>query len=219
MGAVLKKGKDPQKDQSYFLYILDKMQLSRLLLPLGDLTKDEVREIARSLGLPAASRPESQEICFIENNDYVSFIRTLDPDMIRPGPILDGHGKALGTHNGIFAYTIGQRKGLGALSLEPHFVTRIDASKNTVYVGSREEAMSDLVRVQDINWITRTEQERIRVDVKIRSMMKAVPAEISVEGSSAYVRFDQPQWAPAPGQGAVFYDGDILLGGGTITTG
>jgi tRNA-specific 2-thiouridylase len=217
VNTLLKKGRDAKKDQSYVLYVLNREQLDRLLLPLGDLTKDEVRRIARSLNLPAADRPESQEICFVEDNNYSGFIEKLAPETIKPGPIISADGKIVGTHKGVYAYTVGQRKGLNIPSLLPHFVTRIDPLRNSIHVGSREEAMLKQIHVRDINWLLRPESSSFTGLVKVRSMMEARPATVVLSGENALVVFDEPQWAPAPGQSAVIYDGDVVIGGGIIS--
>ena len=212
----LKKGIDKKKDQSYVLYVLKKDQLERLVLPLGEYTKDQIREIARSIGLHAAERPESQEICFIEDNDYCRFLETLSPEVLQPGPVIGPDGKTIGTHQGIYRYTIGQRKGLGIASLEPRFVTKIDTVRNAVHVGNREDAMVRKITTDEINWLLRPRSSAVRADVKVRSMMEARPASVGIFGERAMVTFDESQWAPAPGQSAVFYDGDVVLGGGVI---
>jgi len=214
--AVLKKGRDARKDQSYVLYVLEKGLLERLLLPLGELTKDEVRKIARSLDLPAADRPESQEICFVEDNNYNAFIEQLAPESMRPGPIISADGKVVGTHKGVYAYTIGQRKGLNVPSLQPHFVTRIDPQNNCIHVGLRDEAMSRRIHVRDMHWLQRPASSSFAAAVKVRSMMEAKSAVIEASEDTAEVLFDEPLWAPAPGQSAVFYDNDTVLGGGII---
>ncbi len=214
--TLLQKGVDRRKDQSYVLYVLERNHLQRLLLPLGDLTKERVREIARKLGLPAADRPESQEICFIEDNDYCRFLETLDPDLRRPGPIIGPDGRTLGTHEGIYRYTLGQRKGLGVASSEPLFVTKIDRIRNAVHVGHRDDAMRRSIRVGEINWLCTPETSPFQADVKVRSMMEARPALLCPDSAHVDVVFDEPQWAPAPGQSAVFYRGDTVIGGGII---
>lgn len=214
--TILKKGLDERKDQSYVLYLLQTAELQRLLLPLGSLRKQEVRELARSLGLEAAHWPESQEICFIEDNDYCSFLEKRDPAAQTPGPLLDRTGREVGRHQGIHRYTVGQRKGLGVPSLVPLYVTRIDKEQNAVYVGHREEAFCRSVTVGQLHWLREPAQTSFAAGVKIRSMMKDAPAELEVRGAVATVVFAGPVWAPSPGQSAVFYDGDILLGGGII---
>lgn len=216
--TLLKKGIDFKKDQSYVLYVLGREQLDRLLLPLGDLTKDEVRKMARTLNLPAADRPESQEICFVEDNDYSAFIGKLAPETIRPGPIVSTDGRIVGTHKGISFYTIGQRKGLNISSLEPHYVTRIDPLSNRIEAGSRGEAMLQRISLRELNWLLRPESSSFTAAVKVRSMMAARNASVELRESGCKVVFDEPQWAPAPGQSAVFYDGDVVLGGGIISS-
>jgi len=215
-GPMLLKGLDPKKDQSYVLYALKRKELDRLLLPLGDYKKSGVREIARSLKLPSADRPESQEICFIEDGNYHGFIEKLSPEACRPGPVMDMRGRQIGTHKGIFRYTVGQRKGLGISSLLPRYVARIDTLKNAVYVGSQDDAKIAEISVGNLNWIMPPASCRFSATVKIRSMMEARPADIELEGDKAKVVFDEPQLAPAPGQSAVFYNDDAVLGGGVI---
>ena len=187
-----------------------------------------MRELASELKLPAAQRPESQEICFIEGKNYFKFINKLNPLTAVSGPIVDMNGKVLGEHKGIYHYTIGQRKGLGIPSKEPLYVTRIDAVKNIVYVGPKESAEMKEFEVGDLNWINPSTPLLIkggeggllilRATVKVRSMTKGEPATISLSPGQKTVRviFDEPQWAPAPGQSAVFYDEDIVIGGGVI---
>ena len=217
--SSLFKGVDPKKDQSYVLYLLGQDTLNRLILPLGDYRKEDIRTIARSLNLAAADRPESQEICFIEDKNYFRFIEKLSPFAGEPGPILDTKGKVLGTHKGIYCYTIGQRKGLGIASLEPHYVIKIDTRKNAIYVGSKEEAKSRRVFVEDVHWILPPRERVIRATVKVRSMMEARTASVELHDEGVLVLFDEPQWAPAPGQSAVFYHEDRVLGGGIIVEG
>lgn len=212
----LKKGVDPKKDQSYVLYVLRPDELERLVLPLGELKKTDVREIARSLRLPAADRPESQEICFIGDKNYSRFIENLSPSACRPGPIMDKTGRQLGTHRGICRYTMGQRKGLRLASLKPYYVTDIDAANNIVRVGSQEDAMREEITVTDLNWLVPPSGCSFKARVKVRSMMEDRLAEVNVFDTQAKVFFDEPQWAPSPGQSAVFYVGDIVIGGGVI---
>lgn len=226
LSASLKKGIDPKKDQSYFLYVLRQEELNRLLLPLGDYKKEDVRNLANKIGLPSAKRPESQDICFIEDKNYFKFINKINPLAGAAGPIMGMNGKVLGEHKGIYNYTSGQRKGLGISSPSPLYVSKIDAVKNIVYVGPQESAKIKEFEVQELNWLTspilslprRGEGEVIRATVKVRSMMKAEPATISASPDSGTVKviFDEPQWSPAPGQSAVFYDEDIVIGGGII---
>lgn len=220
----LLKGVDPRKDQSYVLYVLRQEELNRLILPLGDRKKDEVRRIARELSLPAAERPESQEICFIEDNKYFKLLDKMEAS--KEGPIIDiGTGKVLGSHRGIHHYTVGQRKRMGVAVGSPLYVARIDPSKNAVYVGRRESAMIREFPVESVNWLVdpktmldRPPSHDFRASVKVRSMMKDEPATITIfDDNKSKVVFDKAQWAPAPGQSAVFYDGDIVIGGGVIS--
>lgn len=218
---LLKKGVDPKKDQSYVLYVLRREALDRLLLPLGTMRKEEVRSIAQELGLPSASRPESQEICFVGDKGYGTFLDDLaDPES---GPIIETEtGRVLGTHSGIHRYTIGQRKGLGIATGSPLFVVRIDPAKKAVYVGPKEAVRVKEILVVDLNWLISSgfgvRSSEFRTTVKIRSMMKDEPADVTVlEDGRLRVVFDEPQWAPAPGQSAVFYDGDVVIGGGVIS--
>jgi len=222
-GLRLLKGIDPKKDQSYFLYVLRQEELKRILFPLGDYKKEDVRKIACNLGLPSARRPESQEICFTGDRNYFKFIDNVSQFTCGPGPIIDMNGKILGEHKGIYHYTIGQRKGLGISSKEPLYVTKIDAEKNIVYVGSQEQAKIKEFEVSGLNWLTPIyPPEQIwrasPFTVKVRSMMKAESAAIHLSKNANMVKvvFDEPQWAPAPGQSAVFYDNDVVLGGGII---
>ena len=231
--VLLKKGVDTKKDQSYVLYILTLDMLKKLILPLGDYTKNAVREIAAELGLAAAKRAESQEICFIQERNYLTFIQKISPMEREPGPIVDTHGKIIGTHKGIHGYTIGQRKGLGIASPEPLYVVDIDIQKNTVYAGPRDSVKKKEFYVHELNWLTppppplmkqdkeglEKTSDAFRATVKVRSTMKDEPAMIFFDPASfeiVRVVFDEPQWATAPGQSAVFYDNDIVIGGGII---
>lgn len=223
--SLLKKGIDLKKDQSYVLYVLRQDELKRLILPLGNYKKEDVRAIAKRLVLPAAQRPESQEICFIEGKNYFKFISELSPVACMPGPIIDMNGKIIGTHRGIYGYTIGQRKGLGISTTHPLYVVKIDAVKNAIHVGPHDAAKIKEFVVDDLNWIMpwgRGEAlpRPCRATVKVRSMMRDEPARIDfIDGGMVRVTFDEPQWAPAPGQSAVFYDGDRVIGGGVIIQG
>ena len=212
----LKKGADVRKDQSYVLYVLRQGELSRLTLPLGAKTKPEVREIAKMQGLPAANRPESQEICFVGDKNYCKFMEGLAEKM--EGRIIDVEtGKTLGSHKGIHLYTIGQRKRMGIAVGKPLYVAGIDPAQNAIYIGPREAVMRRAFKVEEINWLVPAPVGPLRATVKIRSTMKDEPATITtVDDTAAEVVYDEPQWAPAPGQSAVFYDGDTVLGGGII---
>ncbi len=213
---ILKKAHDLKKDQSYVLYSLSHETLKRLILPLGIKTKNEVKDMANKLDFPAAMRKESQEICFIDSNGYCNFL----DGMIEPqtGPIIDiKTSEILGYHKGIHIYTIGQRKRLGIASREPRYVIKIDAEKHAVYIGKKDMAMQTQIIVNDINWLV-PQKETFRAMVKIRSMMKTEPATVEInEHLNAKITFDKPQWAPAPGQSAVFYQDAIVIGGGIIS--
>lgn len=211
----LKKGLDIKKDQSYVLYVLKQEELNRLKLPLGDKTKDMVRQMARDLNLPASKRPESQEICFIEDRQYFKFI---DLGEKKRGEIIDIEtGKKLGNHTGIHLYTIGQRKRLGIATGRPLYVIKIDPINNKIFVGPKEAALKRNFMVEQINWLVSKDND-FRATVKIRSTMKDEPATIRlINKDKVEIIYDDPQWAPAPGQSAVFYEGDIVIGGGIIT--
>ena len=213
----LKKGIDPDKDQSYFLYTLTQEQLSHTLLPIGNFTKDRIREISRELEFPVATKPESQDICFIPDDDYSTFLRDHLPQA-EPGPILDEQGNTLGQHRGILSYTIGQRKGLGLSAREPSYVIAIEPEKNAIIVGSKEDIHSDELIASEMNWITITKPEQpITAKAKIRYRHGEAEAKvIPLDDGKVYVKFTEPQMAIAPGQAIVFYDGDTVIGGGTI---
>jgi tRNA-specific 2-thiouridylase len=215
---LLKKGIDSRKDQSYVLYAMTQEELSKAEFPLGGLQKEQTKNIARALGLASALRPESQEICFVGEGSYVDFIRGFAPDLVQPGPIINAEGKVVGEHQGIAFYTIGQRKRLGIQSLSPRYVIKIDRNNNAVIIGSREDAMRKAFEVKDLNWGSiQALTSPMRVMVKIRSTMKEVSAVIiPYKNQMVSVEFDEPQWAPASGQSAVFYDSDTVVGGGII---
>jgi tRNA-uridine 2-sulfurtransferase len=210
---LLKKPLDTSKDQTYFLYSLSQRQLGRTIFPLGEYRKSEVREIARSIGLHTSERPESQD--FISGGDYTPFFNEGD---IRGGNIVDNDGRVLGQHRGIIYYTIGQRKGLGIAAPKPLYVSEIDVKNNRIIVSDQSDIMSKVMTVKDINLISvDTLETPIKADVKIRVQHKAAPALVSGIGDGrAKVVFDEPQLAITPGQSAVFYVDDVVLGGGVI---
>jgi tRNA-specific 2-thiouridylase len=216
--VLLKKGVDPKKDQSYVLYVMTQEELSRTEFPLGGLNKDETRTIASKLGLASALRPESQEICFVGEGSYVDFIRDFAPDFLQPGPVVNMQGKVLGEHDGIAQFTIGQRKRLGIQTVRPYYVVDIDRKRNMVVVGSKKDVMIKNFNVKALNWVSISSLEGpLRVKVKIRSAMQEKPANIiPFKNQMVTVEFDDTQWAPASGQSAVFYDDDVVIGGGTI---
>ncbi|OGS17317.1 MAG: tRNA 2-thiouridine(34) synthase MnmA [Elusimicrobia bacterium RIFOXYA2_FULL_50_26] len=218
--SVLAKAKDALKDQSYVLYRLTSGQLERLIFPLGEYTKAEVRDIARRLALPAAEKPESQEICFVPD-DYASFLRAYLPDFdrkVRPGAIVDVNGAIVGKHKGLAFYTIGQRKGLGLSSPEPLYVIALDPAKNEVVVGGKEKVYSSKMPVETLSWAEgKTPELPLKCMVKIRRMHKEASALISPAGAGVLVEFDKPQMAITAGQSAVFYENNHVLGGGIIS--
>jgi tRNA-specific 2-thiouridylase len=208
--AELHKGADPKRDQSYFLYGTTCDQLDFLRFPLGDLPKSEVRRIALEEGLAIASKPDSQDICFVPNGDYASLVKRLRPETEAPGEIVDLDGRVIGEHRGVVHFTIGQRRGLEiGGSPAPLYVIRIEPTERRVVVGPRSALAIARMRVTDLNWIGEDQQT---VSVKVRSLAPAVPA--SIEGE--WVSFERPEYGVAPGQAAVFYEGSRLLGGGWI---
>jgi tRNA-specific 2-thiouridylase len=231
--SLLFRGRDPRKDQSDFLWPLVQSQLAAANFPVGDLTKDEVRAKARALGLPVADKPESMEICFIPDDDYRGFLRQRIPDAFRPGPIVDRTGRQLGEHGGLAAYTVGQRRGLGLASDRPLYVLALDPARNAVVVGEENALETERLLADEVNFIPFDwPQEEIRVTAKIRHSHTPAPAVVRpVAGSQAQpagpqaqpgerrveVLFDAPQRAVTPGQSVVFYQGDLVVGGGIIS--
>jgi tRNA-specific 2-thiouridylase len=218
---LLRRGVDSSRDQSYALYGLSQAALARTLFPLGTLLKSETRELALKYKLKNAGRPESREICFIADDDYRRFLREWNDglgDEIKPGEIALADGTIVGRHQGIPFYTIGQRKGMGISHPTPLFVNRIDVSSNRIIVGDEAELYSDKMTVRDMNWISIEEpSDEIWADVKIRYLHQPSRGRISpMKGGVAEVAFETPQRAITPGQSAVFYDGDKVLGGGII---
>jgi tRNA-specific 2-thiouridylase len=215
---LLKKSATAAKDQTYALYTMTQEQLSRTLFPIGDYTKDRVRELAREIGLSVASKPDSQEICFVEDNDYGRYISENTDADIKPGFFVDRDGKKLGMHKGIIHYTVGQRKGLGISFGKPMFVVAVRPEDNTVVLGDETEVFSKGLTASDVNIISINElKEELRVKAKIRYSAKESEAVIRPLGNGRIeVLFDEPQRAVTPGQSVVFYDGDIVVGGGVI---
>ncbi|HEX9988419.1 MAG TPA: tRNA 2-thiouridine(34) synthase MnmA [Chloroflexia bacterium] len=214
----LRKALDPSKDQSYVLYHLGQSELSRLLLPLGDLTKSSVREMSAQRNLVTADKPDSQEICFIPNNNYRTFLDKVAPGMARPGAMVDTAGNVVGTHTGVPNYTIGQRKGLGALGPDPRFVLELRPADNQVVVGTNEELLSPGLTADDMHWVSGdAPTQAFRANVKIRYKAPEVPATVTpLPSKRLQVQFDSPQRAVTPGQAAVVFIGDEVIGGGTI---
>jgi tRNA-specific 2-thiouridylase len=227
--AVLRKGVDPRKDQSYFLFSLRQPQLRRALTPLGTMRKPEIRKIARSLGLKVADKIDSQEICFVPGNDYKAFLRShLGENEFHRGEIYDVEGNFVGEHAGIELFTIGQRKGLPGGSAKPRYVVDLDAETNRVIVGDVEDLVCDEFEIDRTNWIARelpdedidsSRRSLAKADatVKIRYSHPGTPATVtSLENHRAQIRLHEPQRAVTPGQAAVIYDGDVVIGGGWI---
>jgi tRNA-specific 2-thiouridylase len=220
---LLKRPADTSKDQTYFLFGLTQEQLSRCMFPLGGMTKPQVRELARQHGLALAEKPDSQEICFVPGGDYKRFIDAYLgeqgeslPDT--SGEIVTTSGEAIGEHSGIHQFTIGQRKGIGVATGSPLYVIQIRGDKREVVVGSGEELMTRALRARDLNLISVAElREPMRITCKIRNRHEGAPAILEPAGTDeVVVTFDEPQRAVTPGQAAVFYDGDIVVGGGWI---
>jgi tRNA-specific 2-thiouridylase len=214
----LLRGKDRQKDQSYFLFGLTQAQLARTVFPLGELTKPEVREIARAAGLPTYDKPESQEICFVQGKSYADFVEqyaALAP--ASPGPIINSSGAVVGAHAGVHRYTVGQRKGIGAAG-RPQYVVQIEPELNRIVIGDDHDLRRRQFRVRDANWIAiDAVREPIRCDIQIRNRFEPQPGSVSVINGAVTVEFDEPQRAVTPGQAAVFYWDDVVIGGGWIT--
>ncbi|MFQ5739439.1 MAG: tRNA 2-thiouridine(34) synthase MnmA [Acidobacteriota bacterium] len=235
-GHILLQGRDRAKDQSYYLFEMTQEQLSRTLFPVGAFEKEEIREMARSGGLSLADKRDSQEICFVPDRDYAGFIRRhagevnsaflpLLERQNRSGPILFKDGTRMGTHQGTYRFTVGQRRGLGVAHSRPLYVIRLDTTRNAVIVGHKEDLMAPGLIASRVNWISgRAPRGPIAAEVKIRSRNQPAPAQITLEPQSdrqngpapARVVFETPQMAVTPGQAAVFYQGDRLLGGGWI---
>jgi tRNA-uridine 2-sulfurtransferase len=214
----LLKGADASKDQSYFLYAMTQEQLAKVLMPVGALTKAEVREKARKLDLPVAEKAESQDICFVPDGDYAAFLRRRRPELFRPGPVLDLSGRILGEHDGIVGFTMGQRKGLGLAFGERRYVVRLDLEKNAVVLGTENEVRTREVEAGDVRWVSGSAPaEPFRAHASVRYQSKGGDALVDPVGSGRVrVTFDEPQWAPTPGQAVVFWQGDCCIGGATI---
>jgi tRNA-uridine 2-sulfurtransferase len=215
----LLRGTDQRKDQSYFLFTLSQAQLARTLFPVGHLTKNEVRDKARTLGLRVAEKPESQDICFVPDGDYARFIeQRLSAEQVKGGEIVDDNGQVLGTHDGIHRFTVGQRRGLGIGGLaEPRYVTHLDAQSGRVVVATKDRLGARGLLAKEVNWIAGAQTEATKAGVKIRYRHPALPARITPqEDGKAVVWFDTFSPAVTPGQAAVFYDGERVLGGGWI---
>ena len=215
---LLQKAVDAKKDQSYFLYAMTQKQLSRTLFPLGNYQKQEVREIAMQHGFVNASKRESQDICFIPDGDYAAFIENYSGLPQAEGDFIDPSGRVVGRHRGLFRYTIGQRKGLGIGSSMPYYVYAFDTAANVVFLGREEQLYTRILEADDVNLIVSDMLDKpMRVTAKVRYRQAEVLAEVEqIALDRVRVVFEHPQKAIAPGQAVVFYDGDYVVGGGTI---
>lgn len=215
---TLMRAKDRAKDQTYFLYAMTQEELGRVLMPVGELTKDDVRQLARDAGLHVAERAESQDLCFVPRGDLASFLAPLVPAALRPGPIEDLAGTVVGEHVGIALYTVGQRGGLGLSRPCATYVVRIDAARNTLVVGGEDDLRARGLIADELTWIAGSAPGRtFRAQAKIRYASPPAACEVEIAGARARVTFDAPERAVAPGQAVVFYDGESVLGGGTIS--
>jgi tRNA-specific 2-thiouridylase len=214
------RGLDESKDQTYFLWGVPESVLPHLRFPVGELTKKEVREQARALGLSTAEKPESQEICFVPTGDYAEFLRTRlgdDHAALKPGPLVSSNGSVLGEHSGYARYTVGQRRGLGGGRHHALYVLGVRPASNEVVVGTADELLRDEVALRDLNWIARPPQPTESLNIRLRHRAAAVPCEVrSVTADRAIFRLIVPQRAVTPGQSGVLYRGDELVGGGRI---
>jgi len=216
--VILREGKDKTKDQSYFLFSLSQGQLKDSIFPLGEMTKVHVRKIAKSFKLNTYDAVSSQDVCFIQDMGYAEYITNKTGVVIKEGDIVDKTGRVVGKHKGFPYYTIGQRRGLGVAHSEPLYVTAIDASRNRVVIGTKKDVMRQSLSAEGLNWISIESLDRpLRVQAKIRYGAKKAKAVVTRTGeNSVRVDFDKPQEAPTPGQAIVFYNRDIVVGGGWI---
>ncbi len=208
---------DQIKDQSYALAMIEKKMLEHIILPIGQFTKTETRKIAQQIKLPTADSKESQEICFIPDNDYISFIENRCPELIRKGTVIDSRGQVLGEHNGIHRFTIGQRRGVRIAMGKPYYVVKVNAKSNTVTLGPKEKVMRIQLMARDVNWLIERPVSRLRAKVKIRYNAQAADATVFAEGNSAGIELDMPAAAITPGQLAAIYiqqGADIRVAGG-----
>ncbi len=215
--SLIQKGRDDSKDQSYMLWRLEQRQIERMLTPLGDLLKEEVRALATSLKLPFETE-ESQEICFVEGDDYVRFLKEKGGLPTESGEIVLSDGRVVGRHFGLFNFTIGQRRGLGVSNQRPLYVMELDSKKNRVIVGPNEDLFKSKLTAKEVNLIPfNSFAGKLKVEAKVRYNMRAKPAKIEMrEDLKLTLVFDEPERAITPGQSVVFYQGDLLIGGGAI---
>ncbi len=217
--SQLLRAVDRSKDQSYVLYVLNQEKLARALFPIGDYPKTEIRALAEKYGLPTASRPDSQDLCFLAGEDYRNFLQRNAAEILKPGEIMTRDGRSIGKHNGLANYTIGQRKGLGGTSPVPLYVLGKDSLTNTLIVGTQEELGSSELTAREINWLAGdAPRDPFRAEVKIRYTAKEAEALVTpLKGDRAQVQFDAPQRDITAGQAAVFFQDEVLIGGGIIT--
>jgi len=224
-GTRLHRGVDQNKDQSYALFGIDYEKLSRIVLPNGEYRKEQIRAFAREMNLPVHDKSESQEICFVPDNDYARFVAERAPEIARAGKVINRQGEELGEHSGIYQYTIGQRKGLGIALGDPAYVVELDAATNTVVLGSREELRQKHLKAIGMNWLVPSEEiprKSFEADIQIRYNHRGAPGIVKPiydennRSNTIEVEFDQPIAAITPGQAAVIYQNDVLLGGGWI---
>ncbi len=217
-GYQLLKALDLSKDQSYVLFRMTQKELEHTDFPLGELTKDEARHIAEENGFINANKPDSQDICFVPDGDYVGALKRFTGKDYEPGDFVDKDGNVLGRHRGIVCYTIGQRKGLGIAYEYPLYVVELDVKNNRVVLGKNEDLFSKEALVEDVNWIDpKDDRDEIQCKAKVRYRMTEQPCVVKrLPGNKVKLVFDEPQRAITPGQAAVFYEGDVVLGGGTI---
>jgi tRNA-uridine 2-sulfurtransferase len=215
---LLKRSADGEKDQSYFLFSLTQEQLAAAIFPVGTLTKPQVREHARRLGLQVADKPDSQEICFVPDHDYASFVARHEPAIARSGAIVGTDGRRLGSHGGVHRFTVGQRKGLGIAAPMPLYVIKIDAEAGEVTVGPKSALDRTTLAASGVNWVSREAPlDWVRVTAQIRHRHAAAPGRVrALDDGRAELEFDAPQSAITPGQAVVFYDDDTVVGGGWI---
>ena len=215
---VLRRGRDDSKDQSYFLFSLTQEQLSRASFPIGDLSKDAVRDIARRLALPVADKPDSQEICFVPDGDYAAFVERQTGNLDSGGAVVNQAGEVLGSHAGVHRFTVGQRKGLGLSAAEPLYVLQLKPSDKTVVVGPRPELERTTLTASQVNWIAGAPPDvPQRLTAQIRHRHAPVSAIVrALDDNRAAVEFSTPVMAITPGQAVVFYEGDVVVGGGWI---
>ncbi|MCK4660169.1 MAG: tRNA 2-thiouridine(34) synthase MnmA [Phycisphaerae bacterium] len=217
---VLMKAVDDGKDQSYVLFGIDRAVLPRVRFPLGEMTKEQVRQAALDRGLPVHDKPGSVEICFVPDQDYARLVRRRRPESFVPGDVVDTEGNLLGRHNGLPRYTIGQRRGLGIATGRPVYVIRLDVETNTVVLGERQALLQKSLIAEKVKLLVDAPHKPFRVQAKIRYLHKAAPATATfLDHARVQVEFDEPQPAITPGQACVLYDGDVVVGGGWIQVG